>query len=180
MEPGSRSSGFAGREGRVREGVYCYHRRPMHRFSNRRGQGRRCRPHEGYSIPPPAHVAYHDEGSEVQHVCTPKFLRQMSSGTAKAAAGTIAKTKQISGGSSPSSPRRSAQRRLSWPDLVARYPDSKYAKRTAVRTRCVELGRVGTARRRTAVTLSFSLTICAHIWRIIFGGICPHRIGTDS
>ena len=39
-----------------------------------------------------------------------KFLRQMSSETAKAAAGLIAKTKQMSGEQFPAEPRRPAQR----------------------------------------------------------------------
>ena len=68
-----------------------------------------------------------DEGSEVPTWCTPKFLRQMSSGTAKAAAGAVAKTKQMSGEQFPAEapPPRTAA--LIVAGLVA-YPDSKYAK----------------------------------------------------
>jgi hypothetical protein len=48
-----------------------------------------------------------DKGSEDQHDVRPS-LRQISSRTVKAPAGSIAKTKQISGGSSLPSPRTAA------------------------------------------------------------------------
>ena len=109
----------------------------------------------------------------------PSFLRQMSSGTAKADAGTIAKTKQISGGSScRAPPPRTAA--LIVAGLVA-YSDSKYAKRTAVDAlRRAEARQP--ARRRTAVHVEFLIDHhrASPYGAIVLGEICPHRIGAVS
>ena len=110
MKPERRSSGFAGREGCVRERTYFFVADPCIDF--------RIDVYEADDVALMKVIQYRrqfmwhiDKGSEVQHDVTTKSLRQMSSGTAKAAAGLIAKTKQRSGEQFPAEPRRPPQRR---------------------------------------------------------------------
>jgi hypothetical protein len=176
MEPGSRSSGFAGREGRVREGTCFFIADPCIDF--------RIDVDKADDVALMKVIQYRrqlmwhiDEGSEVQHGVRPSFLRQMSSGTAKAAAGTIAKTKQISGGSSlpsPAAPHNGAYRgRSRGARQQIRQADSGGSAASSWGAPADS-----TPNRRHIEFLIDHLR--PHMAPDLWGKFVPHRIGTDS
>ena len=114
MKPESRPSGLAGREGCVRKRTYLFVADPCIDF--------RTDVYEADDVALMKVIQYRrqlmrhiDKGSEVQHDVGPSLCVRMSSGTAKATAGLIAKTKQMSGEQFPAEPRRPVQRRLMGP-----------------------------------------------------------------
>jgi hypothetical protein len=175
MKPGSRSSGFAGREGRVREGTYFFVADPCIDF--------RIDVDKADDVALMKVIQYRrqlmwhiDECSEVQHDVRQVF-RQMSSGTAKAAVGTIAKTKQISGGSSlpsPAAPHSGAYRGRSRGVFRQQIRQADSGGRAAS-SWGAPAGSTPN-RRHIEFLIDHLRPHMAHD----LGEICPHRIGTDS